>query len=28
MGVIAIIVVLVWIGLLKFTPSEAKAIKL
>lgn len=27
MGVIATIVVLVWIGLLKFTPSEAKAIK-
>lgn len=26
-GVIATIVVLVWIGILKFTPSEAKAIK-
>ncbi|KIO74882.1 membrane protein [Pedobacter lusitanus] len=26
-GVIATIIVLIWIGLLKFTPSEAKAIK-
>ncbi len=26
-GVIATIVVLIWIGILKFTPSEAKAIK-